>query len=98
VLGQESTFGRNVPALQRPPWLAHLPYTIGLVGVGAFVVGFYVLIFDWRIRYETWIWNLPSCYMHSYSDCLYGIKSSSAFRNAHFSPNDSTHTLVDCAL
>lgn len=45
-------FPKPVPVLQRRPWLAYVPYAVGLVGVGAFVAGFYVF---------GWVWpNSPS--------------------------------------
>ena len=40
-------FPKPVPVLQRRPWLAYVPYAVGLVGVGAFVAGFYVFGWVW---------------------------------------------------
>ena len=40
-------FPKPVPALQRRPWIAYVPYAVGLVGVGAFVAGFFVFGWAW---------------------------------------------------
>ncbi len=40
-------FPRPKPALLRHPWLGYLPYLIGVIGIGAFVIGFFVFGWVW---------------------------------------------------
>ncbi len=40
-------FPRPVPILQRHPWIAYLPYVVGIIGIGAFLAEFYVFGFAW---------------------------------------------------
>ena len=40
-------FPRPKPVLLRHPWIGYLPYMVGAIGIGAFVIGFFVFGWVW---------------------------------------------------